>query len=327
MVACVGRERVVIKELRYPPVPASEEPALVRFQAAKELSELPDDVVIDYAPLVAARSAGRTPGAGGGAAEERGHGLAGAVPGPGRQAAGPDAAAARPGRRRGARPGRGIQAGGAAGETLAVLALGEPLGGAVDPAPGGVLFTRSLAAGAGLAGEVKRSLSVYAATNGVVEPPRALLLAGKRTRTWSAASRERLSCRCSGSIPFLRARVGPGGGARRLTRGGGRRASVGAARIAADQLRRPQAAARRRRPGQEPQDLLGRRRRGAGAGRLRLRQPACLPVARRRSASWRPTRCELEDAYKKMAQERLDVEGAQGMGRDQRFPGSTRSTT
>ncbi len=51
IVACVGRDRVVAKELRYPPVPASEEPALVRFQAAKELSELPDDIVIDYAPL------------------------------------------------------------------------------------------------------------------------------------------------------------------------------------------------------------------------------------------------------------------------------------
>src|SRR5687767_10610629 len=58
VVACVGRERVVMKELRYPPVPASEEPALVRFQAAKELSELPDEVVIDYAPLSAPEQTG-----------------------------------------------------------------------------------------------------------------------------------------------------------------------------------------------------------------------------------------------------------------------------
>src|SRR5262249_50649841 len=51
IVACVGRDRVVAKELHYPPVPANEEPALVRFQAAKELSEQPDDVIIDYAHL------------------------------------------------------------------------------------------------------------------------------------------------------------------------------------------------------------------------------------------------------------------------------------
>jgi len=47
----VPRERVVLKELRYPQVPLTEEPSVVRFQAIKELSDAPEDVVIDYVPL------------------------------------------------------------------------------------------------------------------------------------------------------------------------------------------------------------------------------------------------------------------------------------
>ena len=51
VLASIGRERVILKEIRHPPVPTKEEPALVRFQTAKELSESPDDVIIDYTPL------------------------------------------------------------------------------------------------------------------------------------------------------------------------------------------------------------------------------------------------------------------------------------
>jgi Tfp pilus assembly PilM family ATPase len=51
VLACVGRERVILKELRYPAVPANEEPAIVRFQAAKELTESADDCIIDYTPM------------------------------------------------------------------------------------------------------------------------------------------------------------------------------------------------------------------------------------------------------------------------------------
>src|SRR5262249_43999278 len=47
----IGRGRVILKELRYPAVPPTEEPAVVRFQAMKELSDAPDDVIIDYTPL------------------------------------------------------------------------------------------------------------------------------------------------------------------------------------------------------------------------------------------------------------------------------------
>jgi hypothetical protein len=51
VLVCVGRGRVILKELRYPAVPPSEEPAVVKFQAMKELSDAADDVVLDYTPL------------------------------------------------------------------------------------------------------------------------------------------------------------------------------------------------------------------------------------------------------------------------------------
>jgi hypothetical protein len=48
LLVAVGRDRVILKEVRYPAVPPHEEPAIVRFQAVKELTDAADDVTIDY---------------------------------------------------------------------------------------------------------------------------------------------------------------------------------------------------------------------------------------------------------------------------------------
>lgn len=48
VLACVGRDRVIVKEVRFPAVPDAEEPAVVRFQTVKELTDAAEDVVIDY---------------------------------------------------------------------------------------------------------------------------------------------------------------------------------------------------------------------------------------------------------------------------------------
>jgi Tfp pilus assembly PilM family ATPase len=49
VLASVGRDRVIFKDLRIPVVDKSQEAALVRFQATKELTEAPGRVVMDYA--------------------------------------------------------------------------------------------------------------------------------------------------------------------------------------------------------------------------------------------------------------------------------------
>lgn len=51
VIACVGRDKVILKEVTYPPVAPHEEPALIRMQVHKELTESPGSVVIDYVPL------------------------------------------------------------------------------------------------------------------------------------------------------------------------------------------------------------------------------------------------------------------------------------
>lgn len=47
----IGRDRIVLKEIKHPPSPPQDEPGVVRFQAMKEFTESPDDGVLDYLPL------------------------------------------------------------------------------------------------------------------------------------------------------------------------------------------------------------------------------------------------------------------------------------
>ncbi|MFO0851446.1 MAG: hypothetical protein U0871_23240 [Gemmataceae bacterium] len=55
---CVGRDRIILKDVKHPPVPPQEEPAVVRFQAVRELPEAAEDVVMDYVPLPTPTAAG-----------------------------------------------------------------------------------------------------------------------------------------------------------------------------------------------------------------------------------------------------------------------------
>jgi Type IV pilus assembly protein PilM len=50
-VAAVGRDRVILKDVKIPKVPAGEEPAVIRFQASKDMSEAADAVALDYYTL------------------------------------------------------------------------------------------------------------------------------------------------------------------------------------------------------------------------------------------------------------------------------------
>ena len=48
VLVCVARDRLIVKEVKFPPIPETEEPAVVRFQTVKELTDAAEDVVIDY---------------------------------------------------------------------------------------------------------------------------------------------------------------------------------------------------------------------------------------------------------------------------------------
>jgi hypothetical protein len=189
VLACIGRDRLILKDLRFPAVPEAEEPAVVRFQAVKELTDAPDEVVIDYTcvgngnggerralALIARKElveaykslckaaglklAGLTPrmfGVAAGLTHVMGTTTVTPAPEP------PDAA-------------------------VAVVALGEGWGEFCVVREGEVFFTRSVDPGQGLAGEVRRNLAVYAG-QAPRDPVRAVYVAGGSEH---ASLRERL---------------------------------------------------------------------------------------------------------------------------------------
>jgi hypothetical protein len=176
VLACLPRDKVILKDLRFPAVPIAEEAGVVRFQAVKELTDAPEDVVIDYVNVGTS-----------GAAEQQA--LALIV----RRdilntyqklclAAGLKLAALTP------RP-FGVAAcvrkatSGAAAPTdnpdgaVAVIVVGERWAEFCVLGGERLVLARSLAVGPGLAGEVRRNLTVYAGQAG--RPAvRALYVAG-----------------------------------------------------------------------------------------------------------------------------------------------------
>lgn len=48
VLGCVGRDKLILKEIRFPAVPLHEEGGIVRFQVVKELTEAAEEAVIDY---------------------------------------------------------------------------------------------------------------------------------------------------------------------------------------------------------------------------------------------------------------------------------------
>jgi hypothetical protein len=175
VLACVGRDRVIFKDLRFPAVAVGEEAGVVRFQAVKELTDAPEEVVIDY-DMVSAP----------GAAEQQA--LAVVV----RreifatyqklcQAAGLKLAALTPRSFGVAASLRKAIAGKPASEdaegAVAVVVVGERWAEFSVLRGQTLLLARSLTVGPGLAGEVRRNLMVYGGQAGR-EPLRALYLAG-----------------------------------------------------------------------------------------------------------------------------------------------------
>ncbi len=157
VLACVGREKVILKELRYPAVPANEEPAIVRFQAAKELTESPEDSIIDYTPMGNGTGAGERHAMAVIVRKEVVHSLQGLCRGLGMKLL---AVTPRPAAVIGAlnRSGQGKAQ---LGKVQALLTIGSRWADLGILRGETLLFARSLAIGATLAGEVKRSLTVF----------------------------------------------------------------------------------------------------------------------------------------------------------------------
>jgi Tfp pilus assembly PilM family ATPase len=184
VLACVGRERVILKEIRYPAVAPAEEPAVVRFQAVKELTDPPDEVIIDYTPLGTAPNGERralaliirrellqTYQA---LCQGAGLKLAGLTPRPFGTAACLERQAEPPGATGFATAPRAAPTGPA---VVAVLTVAERWAEFCVLRGSTLIFARAVAVGPTLVGEVRRSLMVHAG-QAPQHPVQALYLAG-----------------------------------------------------------------------------------------------------------------------------------------------------
>lgn len=200
VLAAVGRERVVLKEIKYPTgVAASDEPALIRFQMSKELTEGGDTVVIDYATLPGIDGEGqnralafairkdvldplRT------VCQDAGLKLAGIVP----RSFGVAAALAKAMKDGAVTPPESATA------PLAILVRGDRWGELVIVRGGQVAFARSLTGQAlnsetAMLGEMKRNLAVYAGQAGQ-KPVQAFFVAeGDVPGGWTGRARAGLT--------------------------------------------------------------------------------------------------------------------------------------
>ncbi len=184
---CIGRERVILKEVRFPAVPAHEEPAIVRFQAIRDIADSPDDVVLDYALI------GKTTEVGDRRAlvlvvrrellktyeticQAAGLKLAGLVPRPFGLLACLQEVLAQGG------------SGEAADASVGIVALTANWAEFCVVRDNQLIFTRQLAPGGNLLGEIRRNLSVYNGQSNI-NPVRSLYLAGSSSH---AELREKL---------------------------------------------------------------------------------------------------------------------------------------
>jgi Tfp pilus assembly PilM family ATPase len=305
VVAAVGRERVVVKELRFPPVPPADEPALVRFQAAKDLSELPDDVVIDYAKISPPDAAGERQALAVALKKQTLKGLQALCQGAGLKLAAVTT-------RSSALAGTVERAQGLGAapvhETVAVLVVGRRWAELTILNQGRVLLTRALAVGAALTGEVQRSLAMFLMQSGSVPAPQVLLVAGQRDPAIEANLKDLVGVAVQ--------RLEPLGVADQTVEGerGLYAAAVGAAHLWGKQGAVPINFAAPKEP--KPQRDPNRNRKvvyGTAAAVLLLvgifAGNRVLAAKRVEIARLQQDKAALDDQYRKMNQDRLDIEG------------------
>jgi hypothetical protein len=184
VLVCVSRANFIIKEIWHPAVSPVEEAALIRFQAAKELTDNADDVIIDYTALGPV---------GNGSAEQRSLALALRKPVLATyqalcKAANLPLAAAAPRafgiaacleRDGGASSiGQNVEAPASATAPAAVLCIAEDWAEFTVVLGSKVLYTRAFPAAGNLAGEVRRNLALFAGQHAGIEPVGVLYVAG-----------------------------------------------------------------------------------------------------------------------------------------------------